>query len=261
MSPYDELNLHIEQIGAFVRASEDWTDQYRQDDKSFKKLVQSERKIDTIMRGYFKDLSTRLVQNVDWSRFETLKAADFKVDVSIDWEKEQGNIFDLTIDQLIALEVVGASAGEALYGYEAGISTSTQRVLDAARAQAADLSKTVTETSIRNVRTIIEVALRDGMDQEATSSWLQDYINNPVRADMIARTEAVNAYSRGLQAYGDESGAESKTWASLPTCSDLEKCVAGETVPINDLFSNKLLGPAAHVYCRCGLILNYPAGG
>lgn len=258
MTPEQELNLHIEQIGAFISASEDWANQYRKDDKTFQRLIKAERKLDTVTRTYFKDLNKRLLAGIDWSQYSALQAADFKVDVDIDWGNERDSMFNLFVDEFAGIQVIGATASEILYEREVGLSTSTKAIIKSAKEQAADMSKTVNETTIKHVREIIAKGISEGYDRDTVSGFLSTFINNPVRADLIAGTESVNAFGRGTLAYGQESGAATKTWEALPTSPDPEVCVGGETVPVDSAFSNGKLCPAGHAGCRCGLTLNYP---
>lgn len=86
---------------------------------------------------------------------------------------------------------------------------------------------------------------------------IRKVISSPVRAEMIAQTEAVNAYQSGLLNFGIETAAKTKTWEALAGASKICALIDGETVAIGEQFSNGVDAPSAHPRCRCGVIYIY----
>jgi hypothetical protein len=88
-----------------------------------------------------------------------------------------------------------------------------------------------------------------------------EYIDDPARARMIARTEAVRAFNAGIIRYGRETGAETKTWNTLGGgCSQICATIDKSPININDEFNGdggSYDFPPAHPNCQCSVIIGY----
>lgn len=89
----------------------------------------------------------------------------------------------------------------------------------------------------------------------AWSSFLP--LNNPVRAEMIAQTESVNAWSVGQTNYARETGAKKKIWEALAGACNQCAPLDGVKVDLDDEFPGGVLMPARHPRCRCSVYFEY----
>lgn len=102
--------------------------------------------------------------------------------------------------------------------------------------------------------------------RELTEKYRKELLRK--RAKRIARTEAVNAYSQGLedswQMASDEGLIETplKEWVELtdsPRTCKICRGLAGQRVPVGEPFISEFIGeimrPTAHPHCRCTMFL------
>src|SRR5680860_651354 len=97
------------------------------------------------------------------------------------------------------LVATGGQFGEIEYGISLGVTELSESVLVAAREQTAGLVSGVTETNRNLIRESIKQSITRGEDVKESVARIKKVINNPVRAEMIAQTESVNAYQTGLK--------------------------------------------------------------
>lgn len=161
------------------------------------------------------------------------------------------------IDALTMLTVTGAHFGELEYGIAIEATPLTDWILTAAREHTAGLVTQVTDTNRKLIQEAIKQGIARGEDRDAMVARIRKVISNPVRAEMIAQTESVNAYQSGLLNFAQETGANTKTWEALAGACKVCAPLDGETVAIDDQFSNGIDAPSAHPRCRCGVIYNY----
>jgi len=264
MAARNELIRALEDVRVGIRASEDWQSSYKKDPKTFKALLAAEAKLETAAAEYLVGLSQRAIGYVDWSRLPTPVQADAGPvlnNSSPVWKEEETRLSAAVLDTITHLVATGAIAGESIYGIPVGFSTLDEAILLAARTQVGKLVSNVTVKSRDLIREAIQHSIAQGEDVTTAQERLLSIINNPVRAELIAHTESVNAYQTGLNNFGKSTGAVSKTWDGLvgacPICSPL----IGETIGIDEEFDlstgESIPHPAAHPRCRCGLVYNY----
>jgi len=118
---------------------------------------------------------------------------------------------------------------------------------------------TINDTLREALRGLLDTAAQDGWNvtqlQTEITSLYASYGEGmePVRALMIARTETARVMNDAeLTAY-KSAGITEKTWGTALDADVCEECdgLDGETVGINDAFSNGEAGPPAHPSCRC----------
>jgi SPP1 gp7 family putative phage head morphogenesis protein len=122
-----------------------------------------------------------------------------------------------------------------------------------AREHGAELAKDISDTTRDRIR---DAVAREHETGESAEDAL-DSIFDDARAEMIARTESMDAANEGLAQGWDQAveeglltGDEQKTWiAAEDPCPECEE-VDGETVPMDEDFS---VGddPPLHPNCRC----------
>jgi hypothetical protein len=83
------------------------------------------------------------------------------------------------------------------------------------------------------------------------------------RAETIARTELANAFSHGYRAAARSAGAIAHRSLLAPTHIDIDECddaAADGYIPIDQPFSNGMMGPPFHPRCRCTEEFAFPEG-
>ncbi|WP_425005781.1 phage minor head protein [Mycolicibacterium sp. S3B2] len=250
------------ELSQAIRASEDWTPSYKRHQDTFKALLKHEAELERQTAEYLAGLAERASEYLDWSLVPepvVVQAASSPVANKDDavWHGEEIDMTKAVIDALTELIATGAHFGEIEYGINLGVTSLTDWIMTAAREHTADLVTQVTDTNRKLIQEAIKKGIALGENQSAMEARIGKVINNPVRAELIARTESVNAYQSGLLNFGIESGAKEKVWEALagacPVCAPLD----GETVEITEQFSNGTDRPPAHPRCRCGSYLNY----
>ncbi|MBJ8343950.1 phage minor head protein [Antrihabitans sp. YC2-6] len=253
------LNARRE-VSQGLRASEDWQPSYKRNSETFKALLAHEAQLESDVAEYLFRLSRNAPNYVDWAQYAgSLKAASNPLLNADDpvWAEEQLDLQRAVIDAITLIVATGGQAGELTYGIDLGISNLSKSVLEAARTQVAGLVTGMTETSRDLIREAIKQSIARGESVDLARDRISKVLNNPVRAELVAHTESVNAYQTGLKNFAVETGAKTKTWESLARACPLCAPIDGETVRIDKTFSNGKDRPSAHPRCRCGLIYNY----
>jgi SPP1 gp7 family putative phage head morphogenesis protein len=136
--------------------------------------------------------------------------------------------------------------------------------VEAVRDHAADLITGISNTTRNEIKNLVEQAFTDPeMDVASLADEIENIINDPDRADLIARTETMQAANDGqldawdqAQEAGLLTGDEKKEWITTPDdricpiCDDMD----GEQVGLDEEFDvdgDSLDGPPAHPNCRC----------
>lgn len=243
-----------------IRASEEWTPSYKRHPDTFKALLRYEAELDNNMSEYLAGLAERAPQYVDWTLVpEPIKAASSPLANKDDavWAGEAIDMTKAVIDALTMLTVTGAQFGELEYGITLGVDSLTDWILTAAREHTAGLVTQVTDTNRKLIQEAIKKGIALGEDRDAMVARIRKVINNPVRAEMIAQTESVNAYQSGLMNFGIETGAKRKVYEALAGACQICAPLDGETVDIDQAFSNGVDHPPSHPRCRCSSYLEY----
>jgi hypothetical protein len=252
-----------EHMHEVIRASEEWQPSYKKDRVTFAMLLKQEAQLNTATSEYLLGLSQRAPQFVDWSRVPApIQATNDPVANNDDqaWTDEMAILTAAVADIIVQLATTGTLAGEALYGIPMA-GTLDEAILTYARTHTAQLVSQVTETSRSLIRESIKQSIAAGEDIQKATARLAKVINSPVRAEMIAQTESVNAYQGGLATFAKTTGAKTKTWDGLVGACEICAPLIGKTIAIDKTFTlptgGEVAQPAAHPRCRCGLIYNY----
>ena len=253
----------IAELGQAIRASEDWHPSYTGRHATFSKLLRFEAHLEQCVAGYLVGLAYRCPQYVDWSQVPepvVVKAAGTPLANKSDdvWAAEKIDFQKAVIDAISSLVALGGQAGELDTGIVLGINELSESVLKAAREQTATLVSQVTDTNRSLIQEAIKQGIARGENTGAITERIRKVINNPVRAEMIAQTESVNAYQIGQHGFAVQTQAQTKTWQALPgACARYCAPTDGETVPIDKPFSNGVMYPSAHSLDRCNVKYNY----
>jgi hypothetical protein len=118
-----------------------------------------------------------------------------------------------------------------------------------------DAEWAITDTTRDDIRDLVEQAFTDGMSPDELSTAIEDLIDDPDRADMIARTELADAQSEADLDAAKESGVVTgKYWLlGENPCSVCQDNADAGTIDLDEEFPSGDDGPAAHVGCECAL--------
>ena len=277
-------------LNLVVLAAEDWSESYHKDKPTFAKLIKLEATMERVLRRYFRDLSDNAQRFIDPSAYvrelyrrQGIQAAtsdDFNVDVilkELEIEDSDQTFLKIVFDLIAEGAAVGAASGEQIYNRYLGMTSTSAEIQRFAREQAAYLvgkkvgkdgtivdnpnaKYKISNTTREDIRSSLRTSLSLGEDQAAAVERLRSAIKNPRRAELIAQTEAVNAYQGGLLAFGEKSGATGKESQALNTSDMCADFARQGVVSLNYLYGGQWLGPSYHPRCRCGLRLIYPEG-
>lgn len=256
------LEDEIDKATMIIAAAENWSTVYTKDPDTHAKVIKLEAKLGRTMRKYFKELANdRIWKYINWTQYhhDLIKAYD--VNIIFDdsgFTSDEGDLLvGIVHDPLLSGMGVGIAAGQTIYNRDIGMTNSTASVLKAARSYSNDLVKGINNTTRDRLKQSISTSLSLGENQSDAAARIANIVNDPKRAEVIARTEAVNSYTKGLLSFGGESGATSKIWQALNAsdeCADLD----GDEVPIDGEFDyGGGDGPPLHPNCRCGVQLIY----
>lgn len=256
------LEAHAE-LTAAIRASETWEHSYTDSPATFKRLVREEAKLQASANGYLLGLSERVPSLVNWPEVPLAPITASVIPPQSDevWRQELALLTASIAPHIVELMVIGGTAGELLYSRVVNFTPLNEAVLKAADSMTANLVTQVNDTTRRYIQRAIKQSIASGEDTPTTVARIRKLVANPVRAEMIAQTESVNAYQAGLDLFGEETGVKSWTWDALSGACQLCAPLDGVTVKVGRPFilpnGNEVFRPAAHTRCRCGRIANY----
>lgn len=188
-------------------------------------------------------------------------------DLDIDWDAEEGELYDALYPQLLAAALVGA-ANALPGGASVGIDWAlvNRDVVAWAKKYTAELVKGITATTKEATRAAIGAWIESGEPLPVLLKALEPIFGKD-RADMIGVTEVTRAFAFGNREVWTKAGADGMTWMTAQdelVCIEICEPLAGTTVKIDEEFkSGDFVGiPPAHPNCRCYLQpqINLPEG-
>lgn len=254
--------LHYIHVG--VRAAEEWQPSYKHNRSTFRALLALEAELETNVSEYLYEAADRAPNYVDWSRMpRPIQATADPVENNDAeaWTTEELLLAAAVTDTITELIATGGKAGELTYGITVGINPLHEEILRAAREHIGQLVSQVTETTRNLIRESIKQSINRGEDIAKSIERLKKVINNPVRAEMIARTESVNSYQIGLRSFAGLTGAVKKQWDALIGACAICSPMDGKTISIDELFvlpnGREVPHPTSHPACRCACAYLY----
>lgn len=111
----------------------------------------------------------------------------------------------------------------------------------------------ITDTTRRELRNLESQAFEDGWTPDELATAIMDLIDDPARAEMIARTELANAQIEGSLAEWRESEVVTgKVWlVAEDPCDICTENADDGVIGIDDSFSSGDDAPGAHPNCYC----------
>lgn len=264
-------NLEDEIIATYVRNSimrgaEDYAPLYRKFPKLFKQLIKSEMATDKGQRKYFRELYDRILENINWSEYESRLAsatpgAIYKADildylVKAFWEDETLVLkLSLTGTLMDAIEAGGLYTEEDL-NVPVGWSRNEPPVIEFMNKYTLQLSKGITKVTQDRVYQALKLSIANGENRDGAVKRINSVIKDPKRATTIAQTESVRAFNEGRMQVAKEIGADRKRWR---TAGAKDFCLNFQdegVVPMKHYYLTprgvKVLIPPGHPNCRCG---------
>lgn len=272
----DEPYKAFERNRALILASERWADEYSKTPEIHAKLIKSEARFERKTRTMFKELSLRAKELVNWTEYyRALQAYNIDVIINDDLLEETADDFvKIAFEELVISTALGAQSGEQLYRKALGLTSSDSVIQNIALNHAARLvgniinrdgkivpnpksELNIFETTRADIRQSLSTSLNLGDDISEATERIAGVINNPRRAELIARTETVNSFGEGLLEFGKQSEAVGKQWQDTGATDDCADNTDQGPIPFDDSFQSGDDAPAAHPNCRCSMRLIY----
>lgn len=275
------LDNELEVLDRVIKAAEDWSKEYAKDAATHDLLIKNEARLERILRKFFRDQAEKAYDFVDWAQYS---AAIKAYEVNTIVQDQPLNDMDLAfitvaIDPIAEAAATGSQAAEAIYQLPSSLESTDAIIQNVARQQVAQLvGKTlkpdgqmvnnpkadyrISDKARNDIRESLHTSISMGENIDQAATRIGKVIANPKRAQMIARTETVNAYQNGLLESGRQSGAVGKEWQDLGAIDVCAQNTSLGPIDINKSFKNvsgyDIAGPTAHPGCRCGMRLIYP---
>lgn len=115
--------------------------------------------------------------------------------------------------------------------------------------------KAVADTTKEEIRGLVGQATEEGWSTTELAKRIREHGDqmSKSRSEMIARTESATAYSAGSVLAYQDAGVTKKKWQAEADAPDDDCQIDGETVGVDESFSNGLDYPPAHPNCRCAV--------
>jgi hypothetical protein len=248
-----ELSYELSVILSSELTGEPFHPDYKRDKDGFRLLMQSHVKLERALKRYFKDLSERAYQFVNWEDYNgRIQAEEFIRDLV--WDDEVLQLKVIFSDTLGPAFAAGLAGGNFDLGLFSGLTLKDPPALRALRKHGLTLAKGLTRTTKDRIKESLKDSIELGRSSIEAAQALTDVVDDPKRAKLISDTETVKAYSQAKLAVGQEIGAEGKEWFTSGQSNDGCVEVHGQVVPLDQDFDTPfgpLPAPPGHPRCRC----------
>lgn len=129
-----------------------------------------------------------------------------------------------------------------------------KRLLD---YQGVKISNEVVRTKIDRIGTALATALKEGYGAGQTAKLIDNVIEDPEAAMVIARTETARAISVASRDRYETSGVQLVEWLASDACDECEENAGVSPIGIDETFPSGDTEPPAHPNCECDLIPYY----
>lgn len=123
----------------------------------------------------------------------------------------------------------------------------SKQITDHAIQVADQINKTTRTRALKQIKTAIDL----NEDRTALDARLKKVFVNPFRGSVIAEYETLGSYMEGKKALAIDQELEYKTWLGAQATDYICGSTNGQTVVTDQPFKNGLMGPLAHIGCRC----------
>lgn len=261
----------LEMTTRAILAAEDWSPQYAHSPEQHAELVKTAAALEVDLMRYFRALKKRVPQLVNWWYYKAQSVQAYNIQVMINEDeisKADKDFIKVVFDPLAKLQSLGVDAASQQYGQPINLPSSGSIIQDLTTEQVGGLvGKTVNDegklvdnpnpefkvddTTRDLINNAIKKSINLGYSQDRAAEEVGNYIANPSRASMIARTEAVRAYNIGSNEWAKQSGYKGKFWTTAGAIDYCQDNAAQGVIPLNDAFSSGAMFAPAHPNCRC----------
>lgn len=176
---------------------------------------------------------------------------------------EQTHMSGWVIGSDIAQESLGLSAGLNWDTWTPGNSAAADSISAERLGTLLNTSQTIeglNSTTLERIATQLATGLDQGWNAARTAIGINDAINDPLRAMVIARTETSRALNESTISEYKDAGIEQIEWQGADPCSICE-VNDGEIINLGDTFTSGDEYPPAHPNCICTTLPVIPESG
>lgn len=274
----------ITEANGAVLAAEEWANTYADTPDAHKQLIALMAKLETELLEYFHDMAKRASSFISWGNYhselrEVIADAsnDYNVNIVVDrnaLKNGDAEFVKIVFDTLAAAAALGHKTGEEIAGIPiigGSVADTIQaltteqianlvgkKVVDGKLVDNPDATYAIDDTTRARIASSIKESIRLGENQKQATKRLQQVIDDPKRAAMIARTEAVNAFQKGKAQYARDTGAIGKKWVTYGAVDICSDNAAQGVIPVWADFVSGDPEPVAHPNCKCDCLYYYP---
>lgn len=253
-------------------AGEPWHQNYKDYKDQFEMVVTANADMEKEVYKVFQEYAKKAGDAVNWAEYEKRKAAEEDGDlldlVAPERSKDTSTFWEEHQAELIAAMLLGIgmalSAGGQRTELESGINIGWSEVDGAAiqfiNEYSFDLVKNISLVTRERMRQSLKLSIGLGESRKEAAARLASVFDNPKRAQTIADTEVVRAYTEGRILVAEATNLTvTKDWViSAGAC---QLCIDNSRqpgLPIRAVYAaTQTVGPPGHPRCRCDLVFNY----
>lgn len=235
-------------------SGEPYAKHYRKNKKNFNQLVKETTQFNTAVKAYFKAQLERIYKLVNIGLITADDTTDF---INTDaWDEENQQLVIVIHPKVETLFDLGVEAAQVQLKMHMSIDSSSAPVQKFLRNYTLSLAKDINNTTKADIKEQIKTSLALGETRQELEGRITNVIDNPYRAQMIAQTESIRAFSAGRIAVGQRMGVQKKQWITNGAVDEACTSAAGQgIIPINESFINGDDYPPAHPNCKCAIDL------
>lgn len=203
---------------------------------------------------YFVGLKKDLTEQLQGKKVKT------KISLNIDVETQEELLASISLPYIEEAIAKQGKLTFAMLGLDGSLSSQDDVVRSFVNKNTVKLGKQATETTSKDVDTILGKWADEELPIADLRSALEEYFDSPARSEVIARTEVARATGFAEQQVYKEVEAVGKEWITAPdemvceTCADLD----GQKVGLNEKFvtlsGDSITYMPAHPNCRCDIL-------
>lgn len=267
------LDDEIEIASRAILAAEDWAPSYATAPDEHAKLIRLTAKLERDIMVYFRNLAKQTNNLVNWWYYHAQRIQAYNIQVMINEDAVSAadqQFLKIVFDPIAKIQSLGSDAADTTYNEGITLTPTSSIIHDLTTDQVGALigkstnaagrlvnnpnaAMNIDDTTRDLINNAIKKSLNLGYSQDEAQDAVSEYIADPARASMIARTESVRAYNIGQYAYAKQAGYQGKYWT---TAGATDYCLDNEaegTIPIGQDFASGASYPPAHPNCRCGV--------